>query len=671
MTSRPPIGSIGLSLTNLSLVAVLTACGGGGSTETDYAIGGTVSGLTGTVSLANSAETLNVSTNGSFKFSSRAREGANYNVTVKTQPTGQTCLIVQGSGVVGKADITSPSVTCNDNAPNTYAVGGTVSGLSGSLVLLNGAETLTLTSSGSFSFVSRSTPGASYAVSVKTQPAGQNCSVTQGSGTVASADITTVQVTCAATVSALAGKTWQTGALIENGAGFVRTYVNRPGFELGLSDNGAATAIFMQDNGTREALMVSDWQAGATATAPSTPFTIDTAAPVNSISYRPRLAVAPGGNAVITWVSMQTCGSDSYGTVGQAGCEYIYASRRLAGATAWEAPVKVVATTEAFGSQLPMINDQGAIAVLLDGMPGMVNTISSHRAAVALRTSTEAAYRIEYLTDLQLGTLLTIGNHVLAGLDKAGRVTVVGEQANASGTRDLVAYRGTVSGGFGSTPVAEALEDRSAGANLYAMQVGLDGHVAVVWQQNTATTNNAFLISVRSPVTGAWDPRDLTADVGTSLSGYYALRVADGVDGDVSFYESCNAVRRIGGVWQPKVALPTKCGLAAGSTAVSTWAMDRNGNYIGWVGTGQWVAYDASLNTMVKAAPTGTPVAADYVLGVAKDPRYGITNQTVMALSPKGFGVSVVRSEYTVMPSALAPNGDAGALANLWAFNFK
>lgn len=64
-------------------------------------------------------------------------------------------------------------------------------------------------------------------------------------------------------------------------------------------------------------------------------------------------------------------------------------------------------------------------------------------------------------------------------------------------------------------------------------------------------------------------------------------------------------------------------------------------------------------------------MAADYVLGVAKDPRYGITNQTMMALSPKGFGVSVVRSEYTVMPSALAPNGDAGALANLWAFNFK
>jgi hypothetical protein len=42
-----------------------------------------------------------------------------------------------------------------------------------------------------------------------------------------------------------------------------------------------------------------------------------------------------------------------------------------------------------------------------------------------------------------------------------------------------------------------------------------------------------------------------------------------------------------------------------------------------------------------------------------------------MALSPKGFGVALVLTGYTKMPSAAEPNGDMAAVDNLWGFYFK
>ena len=82
------------------------------------------------------------------------------------------------------------------NPPIKYSVGGTVSGLSGSVVLQdNGGDDLTVGSDGAFTFDSALANGASYQVSVETQPAGQKCSISNGSGTVSSAPVT-VAVTC-------------------------------------------------------------------------------------------------------------------------------------------------------------------------------------------------------------------------------------------------------------------------------------------------------------------------------------------------------------------------------------------------------------------------------------------------------------------------------------------
>jgi hypothetical protein len=79
----------------------------------------------------------------------------------------------------------------------TYAVGGSVSGLSGTVVLQdNGGDDLTLTANGPFTFATKLASGAAYNVTVKTNPSGQSCGVANGSGTIATADVTSVAVSC-------------------------------------------------------------------------------------------------------------------------------------------------------------------------------------------------------------------------------------------------------------------------------------------------------------------------------------------------------------------------------------------------------------------------------------------------------------------------------------------
>ena len=173
--------------------------GGDVATIPTYSVGGTVSGLTGTMVLQdNGGDNRSVTANGPFTFPTQLASGAAYAVTVKTQPSGQTCAVSGGTGTVGSANVTSVGVTCTTTPPTTYSVGGTVSGLTGTAVLQdNGGDNLSVTANGSFAFATKLTSGSAYSVTVLTQPTGQTCTVGGGTGTVGSANITSVAVTCA------------------------------------------------------------------------------------------------------------------------------------------------------------------------------------------------------------------------------------------------------------------------------------------------------------------------------------------------------------------------------------------------------------------------------------------------------------------------------------------
>jgi predicted acyltransferase (DUF342 family) len=87
--------------------------GGDITIGSSYSIGGAVTGLSGTVVLQdNNSDTLSVSNNGSFTFAALLITGNAYNVTVETNPTGQTCAVTNGSGTVASANIANVAIAC-------------------------------------------------------------------------------------------------------------------------------------------------------------------------------------------------------------------------------------------------------------------------------------------------------------------------------------------------------------------------------------------------------------------------------------------------------------------------------------------------------------------------------------------------------------------------------
>jgi 6-phosphogluconolactonase (cycloisomerase 2 family) len=188
---------------SLALTGILAGCGGGGggggtTVASTFTVGGKVSGLlTGNsvVLLDNGGNAITVGSNVAFTFSSAVTNAAGYAVTVKTQPAGQTCAVTNGSGTIAGVNVTNVAVVCSDN---TYNVAVTVTGLlaTTSVVLQdNGADNLTIAANGTVNFNTPVASGSRYAVAVLTQPAGQNCTVAGGSGTIVAANVS-VSVAC-------------------------------------------------------------------------------------------------------------------------------------------------------------------------------------------------------------------------------------------------------------------------------------------------------------------------------------------------------------------------------------------------------------------------------------------------------------------------------------------
>jgi hypothetical protein len=217
--ARAAIASAGA----MALGLALSACSGDyTNTAASYVVGGSVAGLTTTgLVLANGSDTASLAAGAtSFVFPTALASGSSYAVTVATQPANATCTVAAGSGSVGTAAVTSVAVSC---VPIAFSVGGSVTGLTAAgLVLANGADTVAVAANATgFTLPTRVTQGASYTVTVQTQPAGEHCSLTSSTGTIAGGNVTNVAVACAA-LSHLLGGTISglpsTGLVLANGS---------------------------------------------------------------------------------------------------------------------------------------------------------------------------------------------------------------------------------------------------------------------------------------------------------------------------------------------------------------------------------------------------------------------------------------------------------------------
>ena len=225
----------GADVTNVSVTCAASA----------FTIGVSVAGLTGSgLQLQNNGgDTLSVTANGNFSFTTPIASGAGYSVTVKSQPSGQNCVVANAAGIVGSANVTNVSVSCS----SLFTIGGTVSGLSGSglVLLLNSANERPITMDGPFAFPTAVASGTPYVVSIKTNPSNpsQQCTVANSSGVVNNANVTNVLVTCRTNAFTI-------GGTVNGLSGSGLVLQKNSGDDLPIASNGSFTFATEQSSGT-------------------------------------------------------------------------------------------------------------------------------------------------------------------------------------------------------------------------------------------------------------------------------------------------------------------------------------------------------------------------------------------------------------------------------------
>ena len=295
-------------------------------TAIDYSIAGSVSGLASgnSVTLRNSyapadpcppqpaggdkvckvsapgSEDLVVSANGSFSFSTPLNIGDTYSVDVAPggQPTtpNQTCTVSNqipgkaASGTVGDGDVTSIQVTCSTT---TYTIGGSVSGLEGSGLVLrnNGGDNLPISANGAFTFATALADGSSFDVTVFSQPSSpsQTCALVlppvgkggPGQGVVNGANVTSLRVECST-------NSFTIGGIVNGLEGSGLVLRNNGGDDLAISADGSFTFVTPLLDGSNYAVTV--------ATQPSSP----TQACSVSSGPPPQKGLIVGGTGVVS-----------------------------------------------------------------------------------------------------------------------------------------------------------------------------------------------------------------------------------------------------------------------------------------------------------------------------------------------------------------------------------
>ena len=288
-----------------------------------FTLGGSVSGLTDAgLVLANGGGTLGVPANASsFSFGAVLVTGGTYNLTVKTQPLAHICTVVNGSGTTGTASVSTPAVTCT-RSTTPHTLSGSITGLSAAgLVLANGSASVSVAAGATaFTFGSVLVSGSTYGVVVQTQPAGFNCTVSNGNGTAGSVDITTPAVSCASNpvitftlAGTVAGLTVN-GLVLANGNATVAVAANATTFSFGsVLVAGAAYNVTVQTQPSGQTCTV--------ATGTGTTGSANVSSPVVTCAFP---------LSAWTWVN----GSNTPGAVGVYGTKGTAAASNTPGARA-------------------------------------------------------------------------------------------------------------------------------------------------------------------------------------------------------------------------------------------------------------------------------------------------------------------------------------------------
>jgi hypothetical protein len=226
-----------------NVAAVMVAC-----TDQPFRLGGTISGLeTSGLVIANGYISAAVTVNStSFTLPDPVAFGSAYALTVASQPVGLMCSFSSGGNAAASSstmpahDVANTALVCS---PQSFSLGGSITGLiAGSVVLTDTTDTVTVSSgSQTFTMPTHVAFGTQYALTVRTQPAGLTCSPgNNGTGTMPAGAVS-IAVTCSANAYTLGGNIsglTTSGLILASGSGNVTNVAS--GASMFTLPNGVA-----------------------------------------------------------------------------------------------------------------------------------------------------------------------------------------------------------------------------------------------------------------------------------------------------------------------------------------------------------------------------------------------------------------------------------------------
>lgn len=178
-----------------------------------FSVSGTVFGLEGDLELTLAEETITVTEDGEFEFSTLFQVGDEYSISLgeeegrngrgETSVEDYECRVSFAEGVI-TGQVTSPRIVCREypDNPELFVLSGTAAGFSGSFTLLN-ADNVTQrleVSSSDITFEEKFSPNDTYDLRIVSQPEGYVCQVENGVGQFTNSNIEDLRVSCLAIV---------------------------------------------------------------------------------------------------------------------------------------------------------------------------------------------------------------------------------------------------------------------------------------------------------------------------------------------------------------------------------------------------------------------------------------------------------------------------------------
>ncbi len=498
---------------------------------------------------------------------------------------------------------------------STYTVGGAVSGLSGTLVLRNnGADDLTITRDGAFTFATAVSNGTAYSVIIQSRPSNQNCSVTNGSGS-SDADVTAVAVACA-------NKTWVNPSSLsdhisvagqdalsprvslgKNGdavitwcqfdsSGKYQIYKSeyRNGVwispsslddhisfagqdaisqEVAMDDNGNTIIMWQQSDGTNNQVYKSSYRNGIWTHPTSTSDHIGIAG--QSADY-PQMAMDSNGNAIITWHQFD------------GAYDRIYMSEYRNGVwnDASSLADQITAAGQYASNPHVALADNGNSIITWTQWDGTNDRI----------------YKSEYRNGIWSHPTST-SDHInvtgpsvefpLVVMSNNGDAIIIWIQYDSSGTNYQV-YKSECRNGIWTNPVSLDDHISVAGQSVQYPRVAMDnnGSAIITWAQSDGVTNQTYKSEYRN---GAWiNPSSLDdhISVESAYDDAYAPDAAMDDNGNAIItwkqydgdYDSIYKSEYRNGAWTNPASLADRINVAGSDADDPDVSMDDNGNAI-------------------------------------------------------------------------------------------